>query len=57
MAARARQWMWVVNVMTILLGAWLLAGTANAIIANELGATSQAAPKRAVLMGGAGGST
>ena len=56
MAAQARRWMWMVNVVTILLGAWLLAGTANAIIANELGATSQtAAPKRPVMMGGAPG--
>lgn len=52
MATRARQWMWLVNVMTILLGAWLLAGTANAIIANQLGATSQPAAKKPVMMGG-----
>lgn len=56
MAAQARRWMWMVNVVTILLGAWLLAGTANAIIANQLGASSPAAPKRPVLMGGAPGS-
>lgn len=56
MAAQARRWMWTVNVVTILLGAWLLAGTANAIIANQLGATSQtSAPKRPVLMGGSPG--
>ena len=57
MAAQARRWMWMVNVVTILLGAWLLAGTANAIIANELGATSPSAPKKPpVLMGGTPGS-
>ena len=55
MAAQVRRWMWVVNVVAILAGSWLLAGTADAIIANRLGAAPQSAPKRQVTMGGSAG--
>lgn len=52
MAAQMRRWMWVVNVVAILAGSWLLAGTADAIIANRLGAAPQSAAKRQVTMRG-----
>ena len=53
MATQARRWMWLVNVVAIMLGAWLLAGTADAIIANQLGAAPKAPPaKSANLLGG-----
>lgn len=61
MAAQARRWMWLVNVLAILAGAWLLAGTADAIIANQLGAApmpAAARPQRPAMTGGGpGGAT
>ena len=58
MAGRVRRWSWMVNVVAILLGSWLLAGTADAIIANRLGAGGTAAEaKRPVRMGGSGSHT
>lgn len=57
MAAQVRRWIWVVNVVAILAGSWLLAGTADAIIANRLGAVPQGTPKRPVTMGGSSQAT
>ena len=49
MASSPKRWLWVVNVVAIVIGAWLLAGTVDAMVAatfSPSGATT-AAPKRA----------
>src|SRR5438105_11293511 len=38
MASTPRRWLWIVNVFAILLGAWLVAGTVDAMVASKVGA-------------------
>lgn len=48
MASSPKRWLWMVNVLAIVLGAWLLAGTVDAMVGASLsvGGTPAAAPKR-----------
>jgi general secretion pathway protein C len=38
MASTPRRWLWIVNVVAIVLGAWLVAGTVDAMVASKVGA-------------------
>ncbi len=46
MATSPKRWLWILNVVAIVLGAWLAAGTVNAMISSRMSPAADATTKR-----------